>query len=99
MPTSSARGAVTARPLNPIKQHRQKRGLAREDLAVLLDVSPNRVDQLERNFRPPRRRITEIARHLGLEPDALEQEFDAYQKQCRRFAAKRAGSENRTAIV
>ena len=28
-------------------------------------------------------------RDLGLDPDALEQEFEAYQEQCRRFAAKR----------
>ena len=91
MSISNVPGAVTpTRPPNPIKRHRQKRGLAREDLAVLLNVSPNRIEQLERNFRPPKKRVAEIALHLGLDPDALEQEFEAYQEQCRRFAAKRA---------
>jgi transcriptional regulator with XRE-family HTH domain len=79
---------MPTRPTNPIKQHRQKRGLAREDLAVLLDISPNRIDQFERNHRPPRRRVAEIANHLGLDPSALEQEFEAYAEQCRRYAKR-----------
>lgn len=60
-------------PANRLAELRQERGLARRDLAVLLDVTEDTIRRYEENRGGPipSRHIPTLAQHLGVSAERL----------------------------